>query len=103
MPTFNKTCDITQIDQSTGDATVVVKDLPVKGPAAFAFRQTRAETAYDFQLIELYTAVPNVDVEEGMRAVFPTGENYRINSVTKWPLINPHFLALRLQGEGDGY
>ena len=97
---FEELCTITELNQISGEPTTVVEDLVCSSPFPYMFRQTRAETAYDFQPMQCFTAVPETQIKENMRMQFADGQNFRIHSVNKWPMVNTKFLEIVLHGDG---
>lgn len=96
-------CTIMQVDQAEGQNIPYILNLRCSPTYAYPFRQTRAETAYDFTPAFAYSEVPTTgEIEEGMRLVFDTGEDYRIHAVNGWPHVVPQYMELVLQGEGHG-
>jgi len=90
-----------QVDQETGDQVEVTASLRCSNVFPYIFRQSRAETAYDFIPAQIVTKVSKKRISENMRLVFNTGEDFRIHSVNKWPLTSPKFLEIVLQGDGN--
>jgi hypothetical protein len=100
---MKQVCAIQQVDQSGGSNTTVIAELPCSFPYPYIYRQASAETAYDFQPLQVFTHVPKDQIiEENMRLVFETGNDFRIHSVNKWPLVRPEYLEIILQGSGHG-
>ncbi|RLC99990.1 MAG: hypothetical protein DRI46_08395 [Chloroflexi bacterium] len=98
---YETRCTVTELDQLDGTPTVIVANLPSSPPFPYNYRQTRAETAYDFHPINVLTAVPaSATIKENMRMVFPDGQNFRIHSVNPWPMVSPQFLEIILHGDG---
>lgn len=93
--------DIAQVDQSTGERVTVIRNLPCSDPAAFDYRQSRADSVYDMQVMKAQIGIPPIPVREGMRLLLD-GEDFRIQSLTKWPRTNGKFITLTLQGDGFG-
>lgn len=98
---INQKANITVVDQSTGEKNIVNKELACCYPFAWDYRQARASSAYDIQVMNVYTHIPKERITEGMRIDYGE-EDFRIQSVTKWPRINPKYLSLIVQGDGHG-
>ena len=94
-------CSILEVDQAGGAPVELVHSLRCSYPFPYIYRQTRAETAYDFQAIQILTDIPKKAIKENMRLIFSSGEDYRIHSVNKWPMVKPLFLEIVLQGDGS--
>ena len=94
-------CSIMDIDQATGNSVELVRCLRCSDPNPYKYRQARAETSYDFHPVHIITHVPRQTIEENMRLVFKTGEDFRIHSINKWPMVNSKYLEIVLQGEGN--
>ena len=88
-------------NQDGGQQVEVIESLRCSNPFPYIFRQTRAETAFDFQPLQLFSEIPYITIEENMRVLFATGEDFRIHSVNRWPVINSRFLEIVLQGDGN--
>lgn len=100
-PLFDSRCTINELDQLNGSPTAVITNLVTTAPFPYIFRQTRANTAYDFQPMQVFTAVPESEtIKENMRMVFSDGQDFRIHSVNRWPLVEPKFLEIILHGDG---
>lgn len=96
-------CNIEQVDQADGSRTVVITDLPCSYPFPYTYRQGMAGTNYDIQLMQVFTAVPeNGVIEESMRIRFDEESEYRIHSISKWPMVRPKYIEILLHGPGNG-
>ena len=96
-------CSILDIDQADGAVTEVVLELGCSELFGYSFRSVRADTALDFKPITIFTNIPEngAVIKENMRLLFE-GTDYRIHSVDRWPMGNPQYIELRLQGDGNG-
>lgn len=96
-------CTITDVDQTDGSLTEVIRNLACSELFGYSFRQVRANTALDIKPITIFTEPPprDVTIKENMRLIF-NEIDYRIHSVEKWPMGCPKFVELRLQSDGNG-
>lgn len=99
---MDTTCTIKQLDQATGDEIVLVEELRCSEPAGFDFRIARAGTTFEIQQVIIYTEMPenNVEIKEGMRVGFKDGQDLRVQSINRWPIVYPIYLELLLQRIG---
>lgn len=98
---IDQTADVVTIDQSTGEKNVVEYELGCCYPFAWDYRQARAGSVYDIQVMHVYTKIPIEAITEGMRLDYGE-EDFRIQSITKWPRVKPRYLSIIVQGDGHG-